>query len=46
VFEDDSLNQKTVAAVEKQIHYGDAEAADTVKGDGATAQEHEVRHIA
>jgi hypothetical protein len=33
VFEDNSLNEKTVAAVEKQIHYGDG--SDPHKDIGA-----------
>jgi hypothetical protein len=28
VFEDESLKEKTVAAVEKQIHFGDAKEDD------------------
>ncbi|KAK7217755.1 hypothetical protein V2G26_005758 [Clonostachys chloroleuca] len=39
LFEDDSLNQRTVAAVEKQIHFGDRETA--VKG-GPQQTEREV----
>lgn len=42
VFEDSTLNEKTVAAVEKQIHYGDG--GDVAKAEGPTAQEHEIRH--
>jgi hypothetical protein len=46
VFEDNTLNEKTVAAVEKQIHYGDSTEAEGGKGDlGPQAQEHEVRHV-
>ncbi|KAB5566040.1 general substrate transporter [Coniochaeta sp. 2T2.1] len=42
LFEDSSLNDRTVAAVEKQIHYGDS--TDATKGDIVpTAQEHEVK---
>ncbi|KAJ9161104.1 General substrate transporter [Coniochaeta hoffmannii] len=43
LFEDNSLNEKTVAAVEKQIHFGDS--SDMAKGENPTAQEHEIRHV-
>jgi sugar porter (SP) family MFS transporter len=40
LFEDDSLNEKTVAAVEKQIHYGDnPEATKSDLGGAVTTKE-------
>lgn len=43
LFEDNALNEKTVAAVEKQIHYG--EHSEGAKGDfGPNATEHEIKN--
>ncbi|OIW27125.1 general substrate transporter [Coniochaeta ligniaria NRRL 30616] len=44
LFEDSTLNDRTVAAVEKQIHYGDR--SDGAKDDlGPEAQEHEIKSV-
>lgn len=44
LFEDNTLNERTVAAVEKQIHYGDS--SDGTKRDlGPEAQEHEIKSV-
>ena len=43
MFEDSALNEKTVAAVEKQIHYGDS--GDATQSDAAQLQSTEVKHV-
>ncbi|KAL2015321.1 hypothetical protein VTK56DRAFT_5803 [Thermocarpiscus australiensis] len=43
LFEDSTLNDKTVAAVEKQIHHVDG--SDDAKKDEPQAQEHEIKSV-
>lgn len=42
MFEDETLNEKTVAAVEKQIHYGDNPEATKSESNPVTVQTKEL----